>query len=156
MIDICIYPGTFDPITKGHIDIIDRASKLCDKLIIAIYDNKDKNCMFSLSERTQMLQDSISSKKYTNITIQSFDTLLVDLAIKNNTTNIIRGIRNANDFEYEQNLFQVNRTLFDKFETIFLIAKNDNKHISSSVVRELIKLDGDYSSFVENEVLEFI
>jgi pantetheine-phosphate adenylyltransferase len=82
--------------------------------------------------------------------------LLVDLAIKNKTTNIIRGIRNANDFEYEQNLFQVNRTLLEQFETIFLIAKNDNKHISSSVVRELVKLNGDYSSFVEDNVLKFI
>ena len=150
----CIYPGTFDPITKGHTDIISRASNVCGNLIIAIYNNRQKKCMFSLDDRFFMVEKIV--KYYKNVKIVTFDTLLVDLALKYDTCKIVRGIRNANDFEYEQNLFQINKTLYSKFETLFLIAKNDYKHISSSVVRELIRLKGDFSHFIDEPVYEFI
>ena len=152
----CIYPGTFDPITIGHLDIIERAYEKCDEeLILAVYNNKTKRCRFTLEEREEMVKLTVQDK-FPNIKVIIFDTLLIDLAEQNGTGNIIRGIRNATDFEYEQNLFQINRKLYQDFETIFLIAKNDNKHISSSAVRELIALKGDFASFVPLAVAKYI
>lgn len=151
---IAIYPGSFDPITNGHIDLVNRASKVFDKLIVAIADmsqNSSKKAFFSIEERLK-----ISKKVFKNnpkIEVIAFDTLLVDFVKSQNANIIIRGLRAVSDFEYEFQLAGMNRQLDNEIETLFMTPAEQYANISSSLVKEIAKLKGDVSAFVPNEVL---
>ena len=147
---IAIYPGSFDPITNGHIDIINRASKLYDKLIIAVASNSNKKSLLSKSQRVDILEESVSSNK---IKIDSFEGLLVDYANKQNVYTIIRGLRTLSDFEYEFRMAIMNRNLNPSIETIFLMTDEKYSHISSSSIKEIYLLDGDIGPFVPDAVI---
>lgn len=149
---IAVFPGSFDPITLGHYDIIERASKLFDKIIIAIGQNSQKKYMFSLEQRRAFLENTF--KDFPNVEIDSFDGLTVEYCQKKNVKFIIRGLRNPADFEFEKAIAHINRTLTleDKIETIFLLTSSSKSFISSSIVREIISYGGDYTLFVPNAV----
>lgn len=147
---IGIYPGSFDPITIGHIDIIKRAAKLTDKLIVAVLKNNEKNALFTADERVKMIKESIKSIK--NVCVESFDGLLVDFAKKKKANVIIRGLREMTDFEYELKMAQTNRALYNNMETIFLITSPEYAYISSSIVREVASFGGDVSKFVTKNI----
>lgn len=151
---IALYPGTFDPITNGHLDVIKRALKLFDKVIVAVAISKDKNPMFSIEQRIQMVTNSL--KDLNNVSVVGFDTLTVDLAKIHNATVLIRGLRAVSDFEYELQLGYLNNSLDDSIETIYLMPKLKHSFISSSVVRNLIKFNGEIKNIVPIEVKQFI
>lgn len=145
-----IYPGSFDPITFGHIDIIERAAKISDKLIVSVLTNNEKQSLFSISERVEMIKESVDH--IPNVEVESFDGLLVDFAKKKGADTIIRGLREMTDFEYELKMAQTNRALYDKIETVFLITSPEYAYLSSSSVREVASFDGDVSKFVPRHV----
>ncbi|AIL12710.1 phosphopantetheine adenylyltransferase [Candidatus Paracaedimonas acanthamoebae] len=149
---IAVYPGTFDPITKGHRDIIQRAALLFDKIIIAIAVNAGKNPTFSLQERFQLVQHEVEAlsaeKNLNNIEVQTFDTLLVNFAKKVGARTLIRGLRAVSDFEYELQLVGMNTSLSPELETIFLMASERYQFISSSMIKEVAQLGGDVTPFV--------
>ena len=146
-----IYPGTFDPITLGHIDVIKKSLKIFDKLIVATTENISKDYLFSIDERLDIIKKSLfkdlklSKKK---ISVISFDTLTIDLCKKLKAKVIIRGLRAVSDFEYEFQLAGMNRQLDKKIETIFLMSDPDNQVISSKFVKEIAKLNGEINTFV--------
>ena len=146
-----VYPGTFDPITYGHIDVIKKSLKIFDKLIVATTDNNDKNYSFSLDERLEMINNSLfkdlklDRKK---IKIKSFNNLTIELCKKNNASVIIRGLRAVSDFEYEFQLAGMNKKLNSKIETMFLMSDIENQIISSKFVKEIAKLGGNIDRFV--------
>ena len=146
-----IYPGSFDPITNGHIDIINRASALFDKLIIAVASNKSKESLLSKNERVEILRDSLSENG--KVEIDSFEGLLVDYAKKKNIFTIVRGLRTLSDFEYEFRMAIMNRNLNKTIETIFLMTYEKYSHISSSSIKEVYTLGGDISPFVPKPVV---
>tara|TARA_B100001540_G_C15656635_1_gene573593 strand:- start:238 stop:741 length:504 start_codon:yes stop_codon:yes gene_type:complete len=146
-----IYPGSFDPITNGHIDIINRASALFDKLIIAVASNKSKESLLSKNERVEILRDSLSENS--KVEIDSFEGLLVDYAKKKNIFTIVRGLRTLSDFEYEFRMAIMNRNLDKSIETIFLMTDEKYSHISSSSIKEVYTLGGDISPFVPKPVV---
>jgi len=141
-----IYPGTFDPITNGHLDIIARASKLYSKVIVAVAVNRGKTPLFTLEERVQMVE-SVTTE-FTNIQVIGFDNLLVDCAEQQNATVILRGLRAVTDFEYEFQLAGMNRKLAPQLETMFLTPAEQYEFISSTMIREIAQLKGDVSCFV--------
>lgn len=145
-----IYPGTFDPVTFGHLDIVTRATHIVDKLIISVATNKHKSPFFSLSERIKMLQDCIDPSLIKNceIIVVGFDNLLVDHAKNNNAQVIIRGLRAVADFEYEFQMAGMNRHLLPEVETVFLTPSEQYQFISGSIVREISILGGDVRKFV--------
>ncbi|MCI5595597.1 MAG: pantetheine-phosphate adenylyltransferase [Lachnospiraceae bacterium] len=145
-----IYPGSFDPVTLGHLDIIKRASGLFDKLIIGILVNPNKIPLFSLEERISMLREV--TREIPNIEITSFEGLLVDYCRMNQIDGIIRGVRGAMDFDYELPMAQINQSLFPKTQTVFLAASPEYSYISSSGVKELASFGGDYTGMVPEEV----
>ena len=147
---IAIYPGSFDPITNGHIDLIKRASKLFDEVIIAITQNANKSSFLSIEQRVSAAENSISS--LTNTTVLSFSNLLVDFAKEQNAQIIIRGLRAVSDFEYEFQLSGMNKRLNSQIETLFMTPSEEFANISSSLVREILLLGGDISPFVPSEV----
>jgi pantetheine-phosphate adenylyltransferase len=150
---IGIYPGTFDPITNGHADIIARASKITDELILAISTSYSKNPMFSIEERCRLAQ--IYLEKYniaSNVRVMQFEGLLVNFAKKIGATVIIRGLRAVSDFEYEFQMACMNSRLEDSIETIFLPASEKNQFVSSRFTKEIASLGGDISSFVIPEI----
>ncbi len=147
---IAIYPGTFDPITNGHVDLILRAAKIFDKLIVAVAVNLEKQTLFDVDERVAMAESVVS--KCSNVECLGFDSLLVECAQKVGATVILRGLRAVSDFEYEFQLASMNRRLAIEFETMFLTPAEQYAFISSSMVREIAKLGGDVSSFVPDEV----
>lgn len=147
-----IYPGSFDPMTKGHLDIIERASKVTDILIVAVLNNGAKNSLFSVEERVKMLEEETAHLK--NVTVRSFDGLLVDFAAECNANMIIRGLRAITDFEYELQMAQTNRILNHKVDTFFLTAGLEYAYLSSSIVKEVAKFGGDISAFVTPNVAE--
>ena len=149
---IAIYPGTFDPVTNGHIDIIKRACKIFDKIIVAVADNKDKKTMFNLQKRVEMMKKATSSFEKTEV--KSFNTLLVEFAKKENANIIIRGLRAVSDFEYELQMGYANKSLYSEIDTIYLMPNLDNAFISSSVVRSILKYKGDVSHLVPKEILK--
>ena len=151
---IAIYPGSFDPITNGHIDLIKRASKLFDEVIIAITQNASKSSFLSIDERVSAAENSISSLK--NTKVLSFNSLLVDFAKKHNAQIIIRGLRAVSDFEYEFQLSGMNKRLNSEIETLFMTPSEEFANISSSLVREILSLGGDISLFVPNQVKEIL
>ena len=148
---IAIYPGTFDPVTNGHIDIIKRACKIFDKIIVAVANNKDKNTMFNLEKRVDMMQKA--TKKFKKVKVKSFNSLLVDFAKKENAKIIIRGLRAVSDFEYELQMGYANSSLDKEIETIYLMPTLENAFISSSVVRSILKYKGDVSHLIPKEII---
>jgi pantetheine-phosphate adenylyltransferase len=148
---IAIYPGSFDPITNGHIDLVNRASRIFDKLIIAIAQNTNKKVFFTITERLEITKNIF--KDNPKIEVISFNTLLVDFVKSQNANIIIRGLRAVSDFEYEFQLAGMNRQLNNEIETLFMTPAEQYANISSSLVKEIAVLDGDISAFVPKEVL---
>lgn len=141
-----IYPGTFDPITNGHIDILERAMKLFDRVIITIARDSTKNPMFTEQERLEMIRGIV--RKHRNVEVDSFEGLLVQYARKKKATAIVRGLRAISDFEYELQMALMNRKLDDNVETVFLMPNEKYTYLNSSIVREIARLHGDVSDFV--------
>ena len=147
---IAIYPGSFDPITNGHVDLINRACKLFDKVIIAITQNANKDSFLSIDQRVKAVETAIES--LTNTRVLSFDSLLVDFAREHNAQIIIRGLRAVSDFDYEFQLSGMNKRLNPAIETLFMTPSEEFANISSSLVREILFLGGDISQFVPESV----
>jgi len=141
-----LYPGTFDPITNGHIDIIKRARELFDAVIVTIAINPSKDPLFSLEERLTLIRESVS--EYDNIKVDSFEGLVVDYARKHNAVGIIRGLRAVSDFEYEFQMALMNRKLAENIATIFLMPHEKYTYLNSSIIRNLASLGSDVSDFV--------
>jgi pantetheine-phosphate adenylyltransferase len=147
---IAIYPGSFDPITNGHLDLIDRASKLVERLIVATLGNSSKHPLFSVAERTEMLREATAG--FSNVEIDSFDGLLVDYAARRNANVIVRGIRAISDYEHELQMTLMNRRLRPQIDTIFLMAGEAYSFISSKMVKEVISLNGSITGLVPKPV----
>ena len=141
-----VYPGSFDPVTNGHLDVIERARKLFDEVIVAVAHNDEKQALFSLEERLQFLQDSIG--KIDMVRIAQFDGLLVEFATAQRASAVIRGLRAVSDFEFEFQMALMNRKLETDVETIFLMPKEEYTYLSSRIIKEIARLGGDVSSFV--------
>lgn len=141
-----IYPGTFDPITNGHLDLVARASQLYDEVIVAVAANKTKTPLFSLVERVALVQQITT--EFTNVRVIGFDNLLVDCAKQQGARVILRGLRAVSDFEYEFQLAGMNRRLAPELETVFLTPAEQYEFISSSMIREIARLKGNVSYFV--------
>jgi len=149
---IAIYPGSFDPITNGHLDILKRGAKIFDKVVIAVADNMRKEAVFSARERMDLIKNCTSDFK--NVEIDRFTGLVVDYAKSVHASVIIRGLRQVTDFEYEFQMALMNRQLNEDIDTIFLMPHEKYTYLSSSVVREITELDGDVSRFVPENVLK--
>ena len=149
---IAIVPGSFDPITYGHIDIIKRSAQLFDEVIVAILVNPDKKYLFTLEEREEMINESI--KDFNNVKVDSFSGLLVNYAKKVNSTVIVRGLRAVSDFEYEMQLTFMNKALDDNIETFYMMANKQYSFISSSIVKGVPGFGADLSKFVPKHVEE--
>lgn len=147
-----IYPGTFDPITVGHLDVIKRASKIYDKLIVAVMENNKKNCTFSEVERKAMIEKCI--KSLPNVKVVVGDGLTVDFAKKNNCNVIIRGIRAVSDYESELALATANMSLDNNIETVFMVAKPELSFLSSSIAKEIASFGGDISSYIPKPIIK--
>ncbi len=146
----CLYAGTFDPITNGHVDIIMRSLHFCDQLIVAIGINPNKNTMFSDEERQTLIKQTFAH--FPNIKVSSFQGLAVEFAKQQRATIFVRGIRSVSDFEYEINLANVNKILAPEIETVFLPTSPELAVVSSSMVKEIAKYGGDISKFVREHV----
>ena len=155
---IGLYPGTFDPLTNGHLDIITRSSSLCDKLIIAVAKNPSKNPFFSINKRIDLINEALLSDKIDNklVYAEAFDNLLIDFAKVNSVSIIIRGLRVVSDFDYEFQMAGMNKRLNSDIETVFLMASETNQFIASRFVKEIASFGGDVSSFVPKNVNEKI
>ena len=151
---IAIYPGTFDPVTNGHLDVIKRSCLMFDKLIIGVTDDNNKKTMFSINERIDMINYSV--KQYDNVSVQTFSGLLMNFAESKNAIVVIRGLRVLSDFEYEFKMAMMNRSLNDKISTLFMMPHINYVHISSSLVKEVSSLGGDVSNYVPENVLKCI
>lgn len=147
---IAIYPGSFDPVTLGHMDIISRSSKLFDKLIVGVLVNSSKVPLFSAEERVNMIRGVVS--RYPNVEVKAFDGLLVEFAKMCNATAVVRGLRAVTDFEYELQMSQTNHIIAPDIDTIFLTTNLNYAYLSSSVVKEVARYGGDISKFVAPEV----
>jgi pantetheine-phosphate adenylyltransferase len=145
-----IYPGSFDPLTNGHLDIIQRAAKLFDHVIVAVAQNEGKKPLFSLKDRLSLVQQSLG--EFPNVEADSFDTLLVDYAAKQNGQAIIRGLRAVSDFEFEFQLALMNRKLNGSVETIFMMPRETYTFLSSRIVKEIARLGGNVECFVPPHV----
>jgi pantetheine-phosphate adenylyltransferase len=145
-----VYPGTFDPITNGHIDLVERACRLFDTVVVAVADSSRKKPLFSLDERVDMVKGALSHLN--NVEVCGFDCLLVDLVRQKNAKAVLRGLRAVSDFEYEFQLANMNRALAPDMESLFLTPAEHLSYISSSIVREIAQLQGDVSKFVTPSV----
>ncbi|VAV82311.1 Phosphopantetheine adenylyltransferase [hydrothermal vent metagenome] len=143
---VAIYPGTFDPITKGHLDIIDRGRILFDTLIVAVADSAPKGPLFTVGERVDIIKHEV--KKHKNIRVESFDGLLIDFAHEKKATVLLRGLRVISDFEYEFQMALTNRELAPDVETVFMMTAENYAHISSRFIRDIARLGGNLKSFV--------
>lgn len=143
---IAVFPGSFDPITNGHIDLVHRALPLFDKIIVAVGVNQQKQTLFSLDQRMQWLQEQFKTDP--KVEIDHFVGLTVNFCQKRNANYLLRGLRNASDFDYEKTISQLNSIMGKDLETVFLISPPEFSHISSTIVREIIKGKGDVSPFV--------
>ncbi|WP_296113950.1 pantetheine-phosphate adenylyltransferase [uncultured Anaerococcus sp.] len=151
-----IYPGSFDPLTKGHMDIISRLSIMYEEVVVAILYNENKNSVFTVEERKDMINEAIKGKGLKNISIEAFDGLLADFAKDKKIKIVARGLRAVTDYEYEKNIARVNATLYEGLETIFLLSNPAYSFTSSSGVREIAAFKGDVSAFVSQSVEEKI
>ena len=149
---IAIYPGTFDPITLGHLDIIERASQIFDQVIIAVAEDNEKKPLFNITKRKKMITESTHNIKRTKV--ESFNGLLVEYADSKDAISIIRGLRVLSDFEYEFKMALMNRSLNQNIVTVFLMPHEKYTHLSSSLVREVSRLNGDVSNLVPKCVLK--
>ncbi|MDR7869905.1 MAG: pantetheine-phosphate adenylyltransferase [Tissierellaceae bacterium] len=147
-----IYPGSFDPVTYGHLDIIKRCASRFDTVIIAVLNNKSKKGLFSVEERIELLKET--TKEFPNIEIDSFSGLLTDYARQKGCSTIIRGLRAVSDFEYEMQMALVNRKIYRDMETLFLVSKGEYAYLSSSIVKEIASYGGDITCFVPKIVEE--
>lgn len=153
MTDI-IYPGSFDPFTNGHLDIVQRASKVFNKVVISIGDNPAKKPYFTKQERKKMIVESVSKLK--NVEVKLFEGLLVDYVKKSGIKLVLRVIRNVSDFEYETQMAQTNKALNKYVETIFMVSNRETSFLSSRFIREAIELGGDVSDLVPPEVHKYL
>ena len=144
-----IYPGSFDPVTYGHLDIISRAAKMYDRLIIGVLINSSKMPLFSIDERVNMLRNA--TKDISNVEVDSFDGLLIEFAHNKNADVIVRGLRAVTDFEYELQLSQMNRVIAPDIDTVFLTTNLKYSYLSSSIVKEIASYGGDISAFVDED-----
>ncbi len=153
---IAIYPGTFDPITNGHLDIIERASELFDEVIVALARNSQKSPLFSEPERLQLIQQSLIEccPQRTNIRADAFQGLLVEYAAAKGATAVVRGLRAMSDFEYEFQMALMNRKLAPNLTTVFLMPHEEYTYINSTIIRELARYGKDVTTFVPNTVAE--
>ena len=152
-----LYPGTFDPITYGHIDVINKALKIVDKVIIAVSENSNKNYLFDVNERLNIINNALFKDlkmKTSKIKVISFNSLTTDLCKKMNSKIILRGLRAVSDFEYEFQLAGMNRKLNNKIETVFLMSDVENQIISSRFVKEIIELGGDVKKFTTKSTVK--
>jgi pantetheine-phosphate adenylyltransferase len=145
-----IYPGTFDPITNGHVDLTERAARLFDRVVVAIAHSEKKTPLFSLEERVRLCRASLGHLD--NVEVVGFSNLLTDFAKSQGARCVLRGLRAVADFEYEFQLANMNRAMYPEFESIFLTPSEDLSYISSSLVREIAALQGDITPFVPEEV----
>ncbi len=152
MSKIAVFPGSFDPITVGHVDIVNRALPLFDTIIIAIGVNTQKKYLYSLEQRMNWLLDTFGSEK--KIEISSYEGLTINFCKAKNADYILRGIRSAADFEYEKTIAHLNNAMYETIETILILSKPELSSISSTIVREIIKGNGDVSKFVPKVVIQ--
>ncbi|KAF0138417.1 MAG: pantetheine-phosphate adenylyltransferase [Stygiobacter sp.] len=145
---IAIYPGTFDPITNGHLDILERAAQLFDKVVVTVAVNSSKTPMFSTEERVELIQAILKHNHFKNVSVESFDGLLVSFAKKKKAHAIIRGLRAISDFEYEFQMALMNRKQASKIDTVFLMPHEKYTYLNSSIVREIARLNGTFKDFV--------
>lgn len=150
-----VYPGTFDPVTNGHMDIISRATQVVDQLIVGVAANDEKSPLFSLEERVAMVREEVAAMTNgdgSDIEVYPFDTLLMDFVVGNGATIIIRGLRAVSDFEFEFQMAGMNRRMTPSVETVFLMASDRNQLIASRLVKEVARLGGDVGQFVSPRV----
>lgn len=151
---IAVCPGSFDPVTKGHLDIIKRASRLFDKVIVVVLQNSAKNSTFSIEERVHFIEES--TRDIENVTAASYDGLLMDFCRLNNAVAVVKGLRAVTDFEYEFQMSLINKQLNPEIETVFINTAQEYMFLSSSVVREVASFGGDVSQFVPDPISEEI
>ena len=149
---IAVYPGSFDPVTRGHLDIIERAANINEKLIVAVLINSTKNPLFTLEERVELLRECCAHLP--NVTVESFDGLTVNFAKKHGATVLVRGLRAVTDFDVEMQLAQTNRALMPDVDTVFLATSINWSYLSSSVVKEAARYGSDVSKFVTPNVVQ--
>lgn len=147
-----LYPGTFDPLTLGHLDIIERSSKLFDRVIVTVAKNSRKTPLFAADERVEMIREAV--RPWGNVSCESFDGLIVDFAIEKKASVLIRGLRTLSDFEVELQMAQVNRRLSEELITIFMMPGEKYSQLNSSIVKEVASFGGDIRSFVTPEVAQ--
>jgi len=145
-----IYPGSFDPVTNGHLDVIERARKLFDEVIVAVAQNDEKQPLFTLQERLVLLQETVG--EIANVRISQFEGLLVEFAMEQKAVAVVRGLRAVSDFEFEFQMALMNRKLEAAVETIFLMPKEEYTYLSSRIIKEMARLGGDVSGFVHPAV----
>jgi pantetheine-phosphate adenylyltransferase len=151
---LAIYPGSFDPITKGHLDVLETGAQIFGKVIIAVARNSEKNGFLSVDERVTLIKESTFNLK--NVEVDSFDGLTINYARETGAEVLIRGLRAVSDFEYEMQLSQTNSALADEIKTVFLITKPEYNFISSSTVKEVLQNGGDVSKFVPEPVYKYL
>ncbi len=152
---VAVYPGSFDPITNGHLDIIGRARELCDRLVLALLVNDEKRPLFSVEDRTRMIREHVKSRPgAASVEVREFSGLLVEFAQSVGAQMIVRGLRAMSDFEYEFQMALMNRRLAPKVETVFLMAKEEYSYVSSRLVKEVARLGGDVSGLTPPGVNE--
>lgn len=151
---IAVYPGTFDPITNGHVDIIKRAKRLFDEVVVGVAISQEKRPLYDIDKRVAMATEA--TKELEGVRVQAFDTLLIDFAKENEIRVIIRGLRAVSDFEYELQIGYANASLWDEVETVYLMPSLKNAFISSSVVRSILKHDGNVSHLVPSAILPLL
>jgi len=147
---IAVFPGTFDPITNGHLDIVNKALPLFDKVIVALGDNATKKTLFPLEQRMEWVNSIY--KDGSKVEVQTYSGLTVEFCKEVGAQFIVRGLRSASDFEYEEHIAQVNRELNPSIDTIFVLSSQENAHISSTIVRDLINHNGNYQKFIPKEI----
>ncbi len=148
---IAICPGSFDPVTLGHKDIIERTAELFDRVIVLVMSNSEKHPLFSLEERMDMIERCVNKE---NVTVDTYNGLLVNYAKENNASAIVKGLRAVSDFDYEFQQALTNKSLYPEIETVFIAARGKNMFLSSSMVKEVCRLGGDVSQFVPGEILD--
>jgi len=153
MKNIAVYPGSFDPVTNGHLDIIKRAARVFEKVYVAILTNSSKKPMFSVEERMDMIRRSVEAKGIENVEVASFDGLLVDFVAEKKATVIIKGLRAVSDFEYEFQMALMNHKLLRDVETLFMMTSNKYSYLSSSIVKEVARYGGNLNGLVPDDLI---